>query len=162
MTMVRIGLVGCVAGKLDIAAPARDLYISPLFRGRRRWVEATCDEWYVLSAMWGLVHPDTIVQPYNWSLDQSASRVRVDWSHRVLGQIADVIGTAPGRTMAGYTFEIHAGAAYRKHGLEVGLMARGAEVWAPTEGLPIGAQLALYADGPPPPPRPTLNPQERP
>ncbi len=32
---MRIGLVGCVATKANEPRPARDLYVSPLFRGRR-------------------------------------------------------------------------------------------------------------------------------
>jgi hypothetical protein len=47
---MRIGLVGCVKSKRSQAAPARELYSSPLFRGRRDWVERTCDRWFVLSA----------------------------------------------------------------------------------------------------------------
>lgn len=40
MEPVRVGLVGCVKTKSRRAAPARDLYLSPLFRGWRSYVEA--------------------------------------------------------------------------------------------------------------------------
>ncbi|HWO69164.1 MAG TPA: hypothetical protein VNP94_00195, partial [Actinomycetota bacterium] len=46
---MRIGLVGCVKSKRARPAPARDLYTSPLFRGARRFVERSCDRWFVLS-----------------------------------------------------------------------------------------------------------------
>ena len=50
---MRIGLVGCVKTKGPEAAPAGDLYVSPLFVGRRRYVEAPCDRWFILSGLRG-------------------------------------------------------------------------------------------------------------
>ena len=48
---MRIGLVWCTKAKLSWAAPGRDLYApSALFRGRRSFVEQTCDKWFILSA----------------------------------------------------------------------------------------------------------------
>lgn len=41
----RVGLVGCVKQKLHHPATAADLYVSPLFRGRRRYVERTSSSW---------------------------------------------------------------------------------------------------------------------
>jgi hypothetical protein len=57
--MTRLGLVGCVKGKLPAAAAA-ELYTSPLFRFRRAYVERTCDSWYVLFAKHGLVAALTV------------------------------------------------------------------------------------------------------
>jgi hypothetical protein len=62
---MRVGLVGCVKSKQSQAAPARELYVSPLFRGRRAWVERTCDRWFILSAKHGLVEPDRVLAPYD-------------------------------------------------------------------------------------------------
>jgi hypothetical protein len=50
---MRIGLVGCVKGKRSRPAPARELYTSALFLGRRAFVEATCERWFILSAKHG-------------------------------------------------------------------------------------------------------------
>jgi hypothetical protein len=41
----RVGLVGCVKSKQPRRARAADLYTSALFRGRRSFVESTCDRW---------------------------------------------------------------------------------------------------------------------
>lgn len=62
---MKVGLVGCVKSKRGTAAPARDLYTSALFRGRRRYVELTCDRWFILSARHGLVEPEEILEPYD-------------------------------------------------------------------------------------------------
>ena len=65
---ITIGLVGCASQKLRRPAPARDLYVSQLFRKASAYAELTCDRWYVLSAKHGLVHPDTIIEPYDMRL----------------------------------------------------------------------------------------------
>jgi hypothetical protein len=70
--MTRIGLVGCVKTKRSFASPGKDLYASPLFRGRRRYVEASCDRWFVLSALHGLVAPDEVLEPYDVTLSGGA------------------------------------------------------------------------------------------
>lgn len=63
-----IGLVGCAAAKLSRPAPARDLYTSQLFRKASAYAAATCDQWFILSAKHGLVHPDTVLDPYDMKL----------------------------------------------------------------------------------------------
>jgi hypothetical protein len=44
----------------------------------------------------------------------------------------------------GVTFEAHAGSDYLDYGLTAGLRAHGATIERPTEGLPLGRQLAFY------------------
>lgn len=135
-----IGLVGCVATKRDGPAPAKELYVSPLFTGRRNWVERSCKEWFVLSALHGLVHPDTVVAPYDQALANASLQERQDWAARVLAQVDEILGD-----VRGAVFEIHAGADYRSFGLVDGLRARGASVEIPIEGLSLGRQLGLYS-----------------
>jgi hypothetical protein len=54
-------LLGCVKSKLDNRAKARDLYCSPLWRGRRAYAEASGLPWLILSAKHGLVEPDSVL-----------------------------------------------------------------------------------------------------
>jgi hypothetical protein len=137
--MKRIGLVGCVKSKLDRSAPARDLYTSPLFQGRRRFVENSCDRWFVLSAKYGLVDPDKVLQPYDRTLKQVGRAERRRWSAAVVSGLELELGAF--RTVV---FEIHAGDDYRKFGLEDGIRGRGGQVVVPTHGLSLGQQLAFY------------------
>jgi hypothetical protein len=132
--------VGCVKAKRATASPAEDLYASTLFTGRRRYVERTCDWWFVLSAKHGLLEPAALVEPYDETLKTKGRLERRRWSEFILEQLDDVLGD-----FAGNTFEIHAGAQYRDHGLTAGLLARGAQVEVPVVGLRIGEQLAFYA-----------------
>jgi hypothetical protein len=141
----RIGLVGCVKNKLDHAAPAADLYVSTLFQGRRAYVERTCERWFVLSALHGVVSPEAVLEPYDVTLNDASQAERRAWATKVLRQLDAELGSVAGRT-----FEIHAGAHYCDHGLVKGLRERGAIVEQPVAGLGLGQQLEFYSAGRPP------------
>lgn len=135
----RIGLIGCVKTKRNVAASAMDLYTSALFKGRRAFVERTCERWFILSAEHGLVAPNVVLAPYERALKDATVAERRAWSGRVLRQI----DAEPG-AIAGCVVEIHAGAEYRGFGLDDGLRTRGATIEVPTKGLSFGEQLAFY------------------
>src|SRR3954449_3905457 len=109
----RVGLVGCVKSKRTTPALARHLYTSALFDGRRRWVEQTCDRWFVLSALHGLVGPDEVLAPYDTTLKDASRPEREEWSRRVLADLH----TAFGDDLRGVAFELHAGREYLDFGL---------------------------------------------
>jgi hypothetical protein len=135
----RIGLVGCVKVKATEPRAAQHLYMSTLFRGRRSFVEASCCEWWVLSAKHGLVHPEETLGPYDVTLKAKSGAARREWSAQVLDAIDRRI-----RPAAGDVFEIHAGSEYREFGLILGLESRGCLVEVPTAGMGIGRQLQFY------------------
>ncbi len=137
----RIGLVGCVKKKKGLAAPARDLYISTLFRGRRSYVEQSCSEWWILSAEHGLVSPDQVLAPYDVTLKDLGSPERRYWSRRVLVDLK--LQASP---VSGDVVEIHAGSEYRDFGLVQGLQRLGCLVEIPTQGLRFGHQLRFYSE----------------
>lgn len=66
--MTTIALIGCCSKKLDRPAPARDLYLSNLFKLSVAYAESRDLPWLVLSAKWGLVDPDQVLEPYELSL----------------------------------------------------------------------------------------------
>ncbi|MEX0754979.1 MAG: DUF6884 domain-containing protein [Actinomycetota bacterium] len=137
----RIGLVGCVKKKQSASAPARDLYTSALFRGRRAFVERTCARWFILSAKHGLVDPSTVLEPYDETLKGAPTATRRTWSESVADQMRTVLGP-----LRGLTFEVHAGADYLDFGLERALLGDGADILRPTRGMSLGKQLAFYAN----------------
>lgn len=136
---MRVGLVGCVKSKKLEPAPARELYISHLFRGRRAYVERTCDRWFILSARHGLVEPDQVLAPYDEALKDAPVRRRRQWSQDVLTELQARLGD-----LGVHEFELHAGAVYRDHGLEEGLRRAEARVDVPARGLSMGPQLRFY------------------
>jgi hypothetical protein len=119
-------------------ALARDLYVSQLFRGRRSYVEATCDRWFILSAKHGLVSPQEALEPYDETLNEKSAEAKRLWSAAVLAQLTSAV------EIVGTTFEVHAGSQYRNFGLVEELRRRGANVEVPAEHLSQGQQLAFY------------------
>ena len=143
MSSPRIGLVGCVKRKGLQAAPARDLYTSALFLGRRAFVERSCNRWYILSALHGLVEPTLVLKPYDRALKDVSATERRAWSAMVVEDLKRTLGN-----LVGGTFEIHAGKEYREFGLRQGLEREGARVEIPAKGLRMGEQLSFYASQP--------------
>jgi hypothetical protein len=64
----------CRAGRLRVAetaaagAGARPVRL-PAVQEASAYAELTCDRWYDLSAKHGLLHPDTVIEPYDIKLD---------------------------------------------------------------------------------------------
>jgi hypothetical protein len=131
-------LVGCAKQKRVTAAPAQDLYTSPLFQKSRAYAESTGVPWFVLSAKHGLVSPETVLEPYDVTLSRTSRAYRQEWARRVLSQLDEACGSLDGRSI-----EIHAGAAYTSS-LRPFLESRGAVVAEPLQGLRQGERLAWY------------------
>lgn len=138
---MRIGLVGCAKSKRTDPTPARDLYDpSALFRGARCVVERSCDRWFILSALHGLLIPETVIEPYERTLTAASRAERRQWAERVLGQLERELGP----NLSRHVFEAHAGKAYLDHGLVRGIEERGGRVERPLDGLGLGQRLAFY------------------
>lgn len=62
----RVGLVSCSKLKRTSPCSARELYsASSTFRMSAQIIERTCDSWYVLSALHGVLEPQTVISPYD-------------------------------------------------------------------------------------------------
>jgi hypothetical protein len=128
-----VGLVGCASQKLGRPAPARELYISQLFKKASAYAEASCDRWYILSAKHGLVHPDTVLEPYDIRLgtNHRTSPPIHQWADMVKGQLyAELAG------LENVTLIALAGEQYRTALRDVPW-----PVEIPMKGLGIGQQL---------------------
>ena len=131
-------LLGCVSQKGSSPAPAKDLYRSELFRRRRLWAEASGNPWWIVSAEYGLIHPDEVVAPY----DTRIARLPLPARKRLASQVGASLERALG-PLRGRVIEIHAGDEYV---LAVGpeLRRLGVQLTRPLQGLRIGEQLAWY------------------
>ena len=132
---LHVGLVACSRAKTNRPAPARELYVSPLFRAARAYAERHYGpgRWFILSARHGLVDPDTVLAPYDLNLGQLSARERVAWGDRVAVELTD-------RFPSGTVLWFHAGALYRDAIASVVPH----QVRFPLAGLRIGQQLAWY------------------
>jgi hypothetical protein len=134
--LVVTALVACVGEKRTSLAPAQDLYQSPWFRKARAYAERYADRWFILSALYGLIAPDEIREPYNVTLNTMKAPERFAWAERVWPQILAAVPD-PRR----YRIVFLAGKHYRHH-LAERLLVLGYDVEVPMEGLGIGEQLA--------------------
>lgn len=133
----RLYLVACVSGKRDAPTPARELYTSDWFRKARAYVEATEVPWFILSAEHGLVQPDTVISPYERTLNSMSARERRDWADRVREQMDAVLPDAD-------EIVLLAGERYRELLMDY-LRARSRRLSVPMEGMRIGEQLRWLA-----------------
>jgi hypothetical protein len=90
--MVRkVALVSCVKKKNPVPMPARELYSSNWFRKASAYAEREADEWYILSAKYGLVEPDTVVEPYDQTLNRMPASARRAWAKCVFADLHRVL-----------------------------------------------------------------------
>jgi hypothetical protein len=130
---MKIGLVACVKAKQARPAPAGELYISPLFRKASAYCADHYDRWFILSAKYGLVRPDAVIEPYDLTLKDMPIGPRRLWARQVLAAL-ETAG------LIDEQFYLHAGDKYREF-LEPRLRAV-----VPLEGLGIGRQLQWYTN----------------
>lgn len=124
-------LISCVSQKLDEKAKAQDLYISSLFKKNLQFARSLHpDQIFILSAKYGLLELDDVIDTYNVSLNNLKSKDVRDWSNMVLSQLrrkTDIDNDE---------FVFLAGEKYRKY-----LMPHIQNFTIPMLGLKIGKQL---------------------
>ena len=143
----KIILIACSSKKLNQRARAKDLYTGPLFK--LSWAYALNerpDKIYILSALHGLLDPETDIDPYNVTLTRppnpdSSSPIKVltakekkQWGNRVILALSAVADLRRDR------FIILAGKEYIKPLADNLLYLRN-----PLKGLNRGKQLAFLS-----------------
>jgi len=128
---MHVVLISCASAKLDRAAPAALLYVSPLFKLMLRYAQQLDPRAiFVLSAKHGLVGLDETIEPYDVTLNTMTLQERKAWADGVLAQLRTVANTDAD------SFTLLAGAKYREF-LEPALQ----HCNVPLAGLSIGRQL---------------------
>ncbi|MGN0207145.1 MAG: DUF6884 domain-containing protein [Muribaculaceae bacterium] len=110
--MAQIVLIGCSKSKLDHCAPAKDFYQGSLFKkslaaARKQYPKAQI---YVLSAKYGLVPIDTVICPYDETLNGKPANHIKKWAANVTNQMKQ-FGINPNNDY----FFIFAGNNYHKY-----------------------------------------------
>jgi cytoplasmic iron level regulating protein YaaA (DUF328/UPF0246 family) len=127
-----ISIVQCVSKKRDTSQLARDLYISDLFVNASGYAEKISDEWYIISAKYGLVHPSDLLEPYDVTLKNMSAKQRRDWGKQVFAELKPLLRSTD-------TIVILAGVIYREN-LVKKIEGLGCNVKIPMESLRIGEQ----------------------
>ena len=83
MTSRQITLVSCCREKLSRMAPAEQLYRSPLFQKSKAWANMQGNDWFVISARYGLIKPEAKMQPYDKTMRSLTPEEREEWAQNV-------------------------------------------------------------------------------
>jgi hypothetical protein len=139
VAVTRVFLVGCGKSKVSKTVAARELYIGSLFKAARSYVESTRSPWFILSAKYGLVHPDKRTSPYEFQLKTKSQRD--DFGLLVFAQIVSHVlpgaGSVKFVVLAG---EMYANPVCRK------LEENGFQCEQPLRGLELGYRLRWFKE----------------
>lgn len=135
-----IGLVGCCKTKLDHAAPARELYTSPLFRMSLEYAQQWCTSVYVASALHDLLELDRVLAPYSRSMASLSTFQRSMFGAAVARGVVDRHGKNGLKllVLAGTLYVDPIRAAFARMGLEVSIND-------PLRGLQLGSRLSFLS-----------------
>lgn len=136
--MANVYLVSCVSVKRNIKAAAADLYTSSWFKKARAYTEERADAWFILSAKYGLLNPETLIEPYEKTLNTMPKKERLEWAEYVLRAILD-------NTAQGDHIVFLAGSRYREF-LATKLCHLGYTVEVPLANMGIGQQLSWLSN----------------
>jgi hypothetical protein len=146
--MNTVYLVSCCGEKLQHPAPARDLYVSQLFKLARAYVESTGERWVILSALWGMVLPDQVVEPYDRRMPTTRAS-RAMWGNMTAHQLLDLAAGEPTRfvSLCGSDYTNPLGALEGTMRLSI-YYPTGHRIEYPLDGLGIGKRLRWLKDAP--------------
>jgi hypothetical protein len=135
MAMKKIILISCVSQKLPYQSKAKDLYVSSLFKKCLAYAYILKpDAIYILSAKYGLLDLETVIDPYNQTLNSMSAAENRSWARNVIQQLSKVADLKQDH------FVFLAGNNYRKN-----LLPLISSYEIPMEGLGIGRQLQFLS-----------------
>lgn len=128
-----IYLVSCASEKQDFTCRADELYTSTLFTKSAAYAKKHADRWFILSAKYGLVFPEQIINPYDVTLRKKGVNEKKLWAGRVFEELQPYLSAKD-------TVVFLAGQPYRQYLIDK-IREMGCRVEVPMEGLRIGEQL---------------------
>lgn len=131
--MQTICLISCVKTKQNKTVAAKDLYTSALFTKNASYAATIADKWFILSAKYGLLDPEDVIDTYNETLSKASVSVKKVWSHNVYLKLLPHLN--PGDSII-----FLAGENYREYLIPL-LGNFPVNVQVPMKGLSIGNQL---------------------
>ena len=126
-------LISCSKSKGGHRDIARDMYVSPLYRKSVQLAELWGVPFYILSAKYGLLHPEELIEPYEQTLKTATKKEKQDWGQRVDKQI---------RELPRKKFIVLAGDDYFVPLVEAG-SGDPLDYFAPMRSLSLGTRLAF-------------------
>ena len=89
--MKKIALIGCTSDKLDGPCRAIEMYTkSNYFKSKLKYCEKiNVDEIFILSAKYGFLKPDTIIEYYDETLKGKPKDHKIKWTKKVLDSLKE-------------------------------------------------------------------------
>jgi len=129
-------LISCAKSKRGHSCAAKDMYVSPLFQKMLAVSEKSVPKKiFILSARYGLLKPDQVIEPYELTLKSISAAERRAWSEKVLEKLRKETDLHKDH----YVFL--AGRPYRE-----GLAQHMNHYSVPMEGLSFGRQLRWLSE----------------
>ena len=139
VTNMELGLVSCTKSKKSYSCRASEMYsVSALFRKAHSYAIKRYDLVGILSAKYGFLTADSIIEPYELTLKNMNRRERLEWAKRVFRQMQEKLDLEKIKVVF-----FHAGKEYREF-LIPKTEAAGIKCYVPLKNLPFGRQLAWY------------------
>ena len=138
--MLDVALVGCGKDKHDGSRRAFDLYKGNLTRAALSHAARNHAHVAILSAKYGLLLPDDVVDSYTLKLDQLSCPERCAWAAQVVARLDQLTSGSPAR------FTIYAGKPYIETLVNHPAFRRHPE-WEyadPLRGLEVGQRLSWF------------------
>ncbi len=131
---MKLALISCTKSKHDYPCKAKEMYTkSTLFQKVVNFVETkNYNDWYVISAKYGLLSKDTLIDPYDVTLYSMKANERKSWASTVAEQVIQLNPDS---------IDIYAGERYRQY-LVPFLQQKGITCSVPLKGMQIGEQLS--------------------
>lgn len=135
---MKIGMVSCSKLKRNEACKASQMYDrSHLFRFASEYCRSHYDQWYILSAKYGLLSPNEIIQPYDKCLYSMSVEDQERWGRMVADQIRQEV-------MPEDELYFHTGSLYSARIAK--FLKNEYHLYEPMQGLPIGKQMHWYKE----------------
>lgn len=126
--MSMIALISCTSRKKPYRCEARELYSeSPRFRLAYELAKLASNKIFILSAKYGLIPEDMVIEPYNETLKEKGSQERHNWAIKVLNELNKAVNTKED------DFIILAGEIYNEN-----LLPHLSKHWFPLKGKALG------------------------
>ena len=83
-----VWLVSCGKHKNNVTCRAKDLYNSSRFQKVRELAESCGARWYIISAKYGLLDPNSVIEPYDVCMEDCSAEYLKEWLRNIAGQLS--------------------------------------------------------------------------
>lgn len=129
-----IVFLSCVKSKRNVSCRSEEMYVSDLFKKSLQYARSlNPDHIYILSAKYGLLELDDVIDPYELTLKTMSEKDRKVWAYKVCKQFESKGGNYNEKAV------FLCGLPYRKY-----IMTKFHDREIPCEGLGLGDQLQFY------------------